>query len=195
MAQTLNDIPKDAYYNRKPIMKYIIFTPLLSLAFAAFAGDSPPASEDNAITELKYEISAELSIIRTRSDLDNYITTHPRSEINSLPLLKKELLIESMVFTPFGLASFAPESLEGQSVSAAFSILKLFGLEHHIGSIPGLQISNEIDEAIIVAFPAPDHLPLAPNEVCSYMIFGDPKWRCTTGGSWCDRFRCNSQTP
>jgi len=89
------------------------------------------------------------AVIKSRDDLARYMAYMPDSPINKLPVNVKNHFLNSLVFTQAGLGSYSYIDLRDYlNVSEVYQVLSLFGEQHSLGVIPGLHVTNVIDQAI-----------------------------------------------
>lgn len=97
------------------------------------------------------DISHRMALIRSRSELGQHISAQgSNSPLSVLSTGGRTRFIQSLVFTEKGLASFDYSDLRSElTASQVFRILRLFGVEHAISSIPNLRTAHEIDSLLI----------------------------------------------
>jgi len=101
--------------------------------------------------------------IRSSAELDLYLAQHRNSPLHQLRPDLRQRFIESFVFTKKGLASYSYLPLERLSVTEAYRLLSLFGVQSSIGGIRGLRATNASERTIL--------------EASSTSIAANPDWK------------------
>lgn len=125
------------------------------------------AVEDAAVSYREAQRNRALAVapIRSEDDLFDHLSKLPSSETGSPFLYFSEKgrsrFVDSLKFGDGGLASFDYSSIQRElTVRQAYELLGLFGFQDIAASIPGLEVKDEADRAILKEGDA-DFVPLA----------------------------------
>lgn len=101
---------------------------------------------------LRNRIDSSLAPVKSVTELNAHLesTRAVRSPLLHLSNDARDRFVRSLVFSPAGLASFDYRDLVHElSASQAYELLRLFGMQHTIRSMPGLRIETSLDKAIL----------------------------------------------
>ena len=127
-------------------------------------GTAPsPMEWMSAVGDRQVDIDLAVAPIRSSAELDLYLAQHRNSPLHQLRPDLRQRFIESFVFTKKGLASYSYLPLERLSVTEAYRLLSLFGVQSSIGGIRGLRATNASERTIL--------------EASSTSIAANPDWK------------------
>lgn len=141
--------------NKKVVCKIGLLIFLASATATANAQETKPAlsvknrnAEWQALAEIQKEIAAELAPVKSQADLRQHLQQNARGAImlRKLSPASYRIFIDSLVFNEKGLASFNYGVLEDElSVSEAYEVLSMFGMQHTVHHLPGLKAKTKTD--------------------------------------------------
>lgn len=105
-------------------------------------------AELRAHTQIQKEVARELAPVKSQADLYQQLQQNTRgmSALRKMSPTSYRLFIDSLVFNERGLASFDYKSVEDElSVSEAYDLLSMFGVQHTVRYFPGLKIKTKAD--------------------------------------------------
>lgn len=103
------------------------------------ASDQELAAATLAMEQEQQTIDLAAAVIRSQSDLQNYLLTTTNSALHRVPASARQMFIDSLMFTPHGLGSYSYIPLQSLSVTEIHQILSLFGVQTSLEAIPGLR--------------------------------------------------------
>jgi len=127
------------------IQNLVVAMFVTSLALGACATDQPSRVDESAVQ------------ISSAGELSTYLKATPHSPLDHLSAAGKQRFIDSLVFTPDGLASYRYSELEGLTATEAHQILSLFGVERTTSMITKLRVTTGSDKAVMQARISEDH--------------------------------------
>lgn len=136
------------------------------------------------------------AVVRSRSDLDSYLSYHPDSAIQALSDGGRDAFLNSLVFTEKGLGSFNFRVLEDElTPTQIHEVLSLFGLGALVPHFKGARVETENDERLLSLDTASQDgrespCPIIENAECS------PPATCRSDiFAWCITCNCGMKIP
>jgi hypothetical protein len=170
----------------------------MTLALALFipslgAGARDILSHEEQIDMLLWEdaksrerVDSGLAPIRSSADLSMHLASmgQIRSPLGYLSSDAQRRFLGSIRFGQKGISSFDFTALVAElSVSQAYEVLRLFGQQHTIRSIPGLRIETDVDRAIMQLGMRPAFCSVARPIAKSGVMCDDDHWHNMKCGS------------
>ena len=135
--------------------------------------------------KLRERVDSGLAPIRSRTDLSTHLASmgQIRSPLSYLSHDAQRRFVNSIRFGLNGVASFDFTALAAElTVSQAYEVLRLFGQQHTIRSIPGLRVEADMDRVILQLVARPAFCSVAPI-VKSRVMCDDDHWHNMKCGS------------
>jgi hypothetical protein len=121
-------------------------------AQATDAGSVPIDEVTNLIYKKERDAQiadTKLAPIRSKADLDEYLTTHPVSPFNAFSKRALERFVDSLTFSQLGLTGYRTAEIESDlTPRKAYAILSLFGVQKTISSLDFEHASDEDKELL-----------------------------------------------
>lgn len=164
------------------LMKAALLTTVLS---GALSLSTPAYSEErgDAVSDALFErelierdLAYQTAPIKSQAQLKTYLQSGGWTPLSALSNGAQQRFLLSLVFTERGLASFDTYDLRTElTATQVYKILALFGAQHTTKSIPGLQIRDATDAAIVDQgrgriYPSTDYYnyKCSPPATCAY---------------------------
>jgi hypothetical protein len=160
----------------------MLLSSLLFLAAVVPAAQATDTSADVARWQ-QQEVDLAMAPIKSRADLDHHLRTVADSPLTRLPSAARQAFIDSLVFTPKGLGSYAWGPLAASlDVTETWRVLSLFGLQSTTGNVPGAAPTTMVEHHMVEATPMiQDH----GNKIC--VVHNPNIWCAHNYGSNCSR--------
>ncbi|UOF13577.1 hypothetical protein IEQ11_17745 [Lysobacter capsici] len=174
--------------------KLIALIALALLSPQAISSQHKSASLDaaEAVAELslmQQEIDSATAPIKSRQQLQRYLSRTPEAPLHKLPDSAKRNFINSLIFTGKGLGSYSYLPLADHlSATEIYQTLSLFGVQSSTGVIPKLKAHTTVERSIM-ARPTSDFCETPDSPLCQagggtktdYICSSDP---------WDDKYSC-----
>lgn len=138
----------------KSAMRAVVMGVGMSLSFVAQAARDANASEAMLVHQIavEREVAAALAPVKTRAQLDTYLREHrgASSPFHALSHAGLQRFSRSVVFSDRGVSSYDYTALQRELTALqVFGILRVFGVEHSVSSIPGLKVRSVADRLVL----------------------------------------------